>query len=284
MLGFTTMNVKRPILLTGKTGTGKTTKARDMLPDAFLCYADEMDIKDLGSLPIDNGIIIEDIHIKPKKDAILNVLRKFRGQVIITSLNEKSVPKDIKAMCQIKRAGSNKFLREKVLDIAPRSQEPLTLDQDTYSLVSMFLKESDRDLVAKILKHNKPSDTQVLSWLVENMHPNKLLFVDGVVKRRWSQIYFYEMLAYCHGGKTLGQVKMPKRGKYSQKPKLIKRVGIKTGEERLLKQFVKNEEFVAYAKSKLNNGECRILKLGEKRRRKKTDPIKVQQTTLGDYL
>ena len=77
---------------------------------------------------------------------------------------------------------------------------------------------------------------------------------------------------------------MPKRGKYSQKPKLIKRIGIKTGEERLLRQYLKDEKFVEYAKTRLNNGECRILGLGEKRRRKKTDPVRVKQTTLGDYL
>lgn len=274
----------RPILLTGKVGTGKTQKAKEMLPNALILYANEMGLKDLGSFPKENGIIIEDIHLKPKKDEILSILRKYRGQVVITSINEKSVPKDIKAMCQIKRAGSKKYLREQILELAPRSQEPLSLEQDTYSLVSMFLKETDRDLIAEMLKHNKPSDTQILSWLVENIHPNKILFVDGVVKRRWSKNYFYEMLAYCHGGKTLGQVKMPKRGKYSQKPKLIKRLGIKTGEERLFQQFKKNEDFVIYAKTKLNNGECRILNLGEKRRRRKTDPIKIEQKTLGDYL
>jgi hypothetical protein len=278
------MEIKRPILLTGKTGTGKTSKAKGMLPEAPIYYANEMGIKELGSMSKDNGIIIEDIHLKPKKDEILNVLRKYRGQVIITSLNEKSVPKDIKSMCQIKRDGTNRYLLEEIKQIAPRSTEPLSMEQDTYSLVSMYLKETDRDLVANVLKHNKPSDTQIMSWLVENLHPNKLLFVDGVVKRRWNQSYFYEMLAFAHAGKTLGQVKMPKRGKYSQKPKLIKRLGIKTGEERLLRQFTKDANFVEYAKSKLNNGECRILKLGEKRRRKKTDPVKVQQTTLGDYL
>jgi hypothetical protein len=283
-MGFTTMETKRPFLLTGKTGTGKSFKARELLPNAPIFFADEMGIKDLGSMSKDDGIIIEDIHIKPKKDEILNVLRRYRGQVIITSINEKSVPKDIKAMCQIKRAGSNQYLLENIMEMAPRSLEPLSIEQDTYSLVSMYLRETDRDLIAKILKHNKPADTQILSWLVENLHPNKILFVDGVVKRRWSQNYFYEMLAYAHAGKQFGQVKMPKRGKYSQKPKLIKRVGIKTGEERLLRQYLKDEEFVEYAKTKLNNGECRILGLGEKRRRKKTDPVKVQQKTLGDYL
>ena len=283
-MGFTTMEMKRPILLTGKVGTGKSTKAKEWLPTAPIYYANEMEIRDLGSMSKDDGIIIEDIHLKPKKDEILNVLRKYRGQVVITSLNEKSVPKDIKSMCQIKRAGSNKYLLNSIREIAPRSSEPLSMEQDTFSLVSMYLREANRDLMADILKYNKPSDTQIVSWLVENMHPNKLLFIDGVVKRRWPQSYFYEMLAYTHAGKTFGQVKMPKRGKYSQKPKLIKRLGIKTGEERLLRQYLKDEEFVEYAKTKLNNGECRILGLGEKRRRKKTDPVRVKQTTLGDYL
>ena len=283
-MGFTTMEIKRPILLTGKAGTGKTTKAKEWLPDAALYYANEMGIRELGSMSRENGIIIEDIHIKPKKDEILNVLRKYRGQVVITSINEKSVPKDIKSMCQIKRAGSNKYLRNVIQEIAPRSCEPLSMEQDTYSLVSMYLKETDRDLMAKVLLYNKPSDTQILSWLVENMHPNKIVFIDSVVKRRWPLSYFYEMLAYTHSGKTFGQVSMPKRGKYSQKPKLIKRLGIKSGEERLFKQFKKDEEFVEFAKTKLNNGDCRILGLGEKRRRRKTDPVKVQQKTLGDYL
>ena len=283
-MGFTTMELKRPILLTGKVGTGKSTKARSMLPDATILYANEMGLKEIGSHSKENGIIIEDIHDKPKKEEILSILRKYRGQVIITSFNEKSVPSDIKTMCQIKRAGAVPYLRESIKEIAPRSQEPLSMEQDTYSLVSMYLREANRDLMADILKYNKPSDTQIVSWLVENMHPNKLLFIDSVVKRKWPQSYFYEMLAYTHTGKTFGQVKMPKRGKYSQKPRLIKRIGIKTGEERLLRQYMKSEEFVEYAKTKLNNGECRILGLGEKRRRKKTDPVRVKQTTLGDYL
>jgi hypothetical protein len=52
----------------------------------------------------------------------------------------------------------------------------------------------------------------------------------------------------------------------------------------LLKQLCKDEIVVSQFKKKLNNGECRLLGLGEKRKRKKTDPIRAKQTSLEDYL
>lgn len=280
-MGLTSTNKIRPILLTGKVGTGKSTKALTFVNDPVVFYANNIDFE-IGSIPIDNGIIVEDIHYKPEKDAILSILRTYRGQVVLTSLNEKSVPKEIKAMCQVKRAGSKKHLREKIESIAPRSVEPLSFERDTFALVMDYLKIKNRDDMVKLLRFNKPSDTQIVTWLSENMHPNRLVFVDGIVRRRWSQRYFYEMLAYAHQGNMIGRVNMPKRGTYSRIPSLSRRLGVK--EPRLLSQLFKDEEFKTWAKTKLNNGECRLLKIGEKKRRKKSDPIKVQQKTLEDYI
>ena len=117
------MNKNRPIIITGKTGTGKTTKAKEMLPEAVVLFANEIEI-DANSLNVENGLIIEDIHYNAQKDAILNIIRRYRGQLIMTSLNEKNIPKEIKALCKIKRAGSTKHLYDSILDIAPRSEEP----------------------------------------------------------------------------------------------------------------------------------------------------------------
>ncbi len=282
-MGLTNLNDNRPILITGKTGTGKTAKAKQLLPNAVVVYANEMNIQDLGSIPRDNGIIIEDVNYKPKTDSILNVIRRYRGAIVLTSINEKNVPKTIKNMCQIKRAGSKNHMLDSIKELAPHSEEPFSLEKDTYSLVSFFLKETDRDLVSEVLKFNKPSDTQVLSWIVENIHPNKILFIDGVVKRRWSQNYFYEMLAYSHGGNVRGRINMPYRGTYSKVPRLLKRIGIRNADTRIFNQMKQDDEFVKYAKSKFNNGDCRILSLGEKKRRRKTEPVKVQQNSLEDY-
>jgi len=280
-MGLTTMNNNRTILITGKTGTGKSTKALTFVENPVVLYANDIDF-DVGSFPVEHGIIIEDVHFKPDKDSILNIIRNYTGQVVLTSINEKSVPKEIKDMCKIKRAGSKNYLRESIEQTAPHSLSPFSFERDTYSLVRGFLKEKDRDLMAKLLLFNKPADTQILSWLVENMHPNRLIFIDGVVKRRWSQRYFYEMLSYSHGGNSFDRLNMPIRKKYSQIPRLSRRLGVKN--PKVLQQLLMDNEFKEHAKKKLNNGECRLLKIGEKRRRRKTDPIRIKQSSLEEFL
>lgn len=280
-MGFINLETKRAILLTGKTGTGKSTKAKTFVNDPVILYADDVDY-DILSIPTDNGIIIEDIHIKPDKDGILNILRTYKGQIVITSIDEKSVPSSIKSMCRIKRAGSKNFLEEQLKEIAPRSDKPLSYQRDTYKLVFDYLKIKDRELVRKLLHFNKPADTQILTWLSGNMPPNRLLFVDGVVRRRWSMKYFYDILAYTHSGDFFGRVEFPKRGKYSKVPYLSRKLGVK--EPKVLRQLLRDNEFKEWAKSKLNNTDCRLLSLGEKRKRKKLEPVKLQQSSLFQFV
>ena len=280
-MGLTSMSKDRTIVITGKHGSGKSTMAREMFEDAIIYYANTMEIHDVKSIPKERGIIIEDIHYKPKKDEVLNVLRNYKGKVVMTSLNQKSIPSEIKNMVKFKRAGSNLHLRDSIKELAPRSEEPFSYEKETFDIVLDYMKESDRDKIAKILKINKPSDTQIMSWLIENIHPNRLIFVDGVVKRRWPKHYFYELLAYAYKGKNYGRPSFPKRGSYSKIPYLCRRLGLRSGDERLLRQLCKDDNFVIYAKSKLNNSECRLLGLGEKKIRKSKP--KVKQIKLSDY-
>lgn len=280
-MGLTTISNDRTILITGKVGTGKSTKAKTFVNNPVVLYANDIDF-DVGSFPVEHGIIIEDVHYKPDKEGILNIIRKYQGQVVLTSINQKSVPKEIFTMCKVKRAGSTNYLKETIQSLAPHSVSPVTWERDTYSLVYEYLKSSDRELIRNLLLFNKPSDTQIISWLAENMHPNRLIFVDGVVKRRWNQRYFYEMLAYAHNGNLAGRLEMPKRRKYSKIPSLSRRLGVKN--PKVLEQLFKDEEVKTWAKKKLNNSECRILKIGEKRRRRKTDPVKVIQSSLEEFI
>ena len=281
-MGLTNMNRNRPIIITGKTGTGKTTKAKEMLPDALVIFSDELEI-DSNSINVENGLIIEDIHYNSDKERLLNIIRRYRGKLVMTSLNEKDIPKEVKPLCQIKRAGTKNHLLESIKELAPRSEEPFSSKMATFSLVNFFLKESDREEVCRVLKINKPSDTQILNWLCVNSNPNKLLFIDGRVRRRWSQDYFYEMLAYAYDGRFYGRLNMPTRKQYSKVPSLLRRLGIKNADKRVFKQLIQDENFVKFAKSKLNNSECRLMNLGEKRVRK-TKPVKKKQVSLGDYL
>ena len=58
---------------------------------------------------------------------------------------------------------------------------------------------------------------------------------------------------------------MPKRGKYSKVPRLLKRVGLAPHEHKLFKQLLQDNDFRKYALSKFNNEECRLMGLGEKK-------------------
>ena len=277
------MNTNRSEIYIGKTGTGKTTLVKSLLPDALYFYANEIEIVDIYSVPIELGIIIEDVDFKPNTKEIVKVIRSYRGTVVLTSKNRKSIPKEILNICKVKNVGTKKHLRESIKDFAPRSEEPFSFERDVFTLINDYLRNSNRELIKDLLLFNKPADTQIISWLAENIHPNKLLFIDGVVKRRWPQQYFYEMLAYTHDGKLFRKTNMAKRGKYSKAPRLLKRVGLKPDEERLFKQLIKSEEFVKFVKKKYNNEECRLMGLGERKVRKEK-PKKPKIKTLEEFF
>ena len=92
------------------------------------------------------------------------------------------------------------------------------------------------------------------------------------------------MLAYGYDGRFYGRLNMPIRKQYSKIPSLLRRLGIKNADKRVFKQLTDDEDFVKFAKSKLNNGECRLMGLGEKRVRKAKPKQKKKQVSLGDYL
>ena len=75
-MGLTNMSDNRAILITGKVGTGKSTKALTFVNNPIILYANDIDF-DVGSFPVENGIVIEDVHYKPDKSAILNIIRHY---------------------------------------------------------------------------------------------------------------------------------------------------------------------------------------------------------------
>lgn len=263
----------RPIIIVGKAGTGKTTMALELLDNPIVQYANEYNLVDNYSIPQDKGILIEEANYKPNTDLILNTLRQYSGQVVLTSMNQKDVPKTIMNFCKLKRAGTKKWSQEKIKEIAPNAYDAKEFELDIFSMLRDYLKNPNRDEVALKLKFNKPSDFQILSWLSANISPNKISYVDSQVKRRWSQDYFYELLAYSHDGSGYVGMEIPKRKARSKMSDVCWRLGLKKHDEYLIEQLLQDKKFASYAKKKLNNSECRLLRLGEKSRRKKSDPI-----------
>tara|TARA_R110000751_G_scaffold252829_4_gene352463 strand:+ start:2413 stop:3249 length:837 start_codon:yes stop_codon:yes gene_type:complete len=254
---------ERPILITGKSGTGKTTIAKSMVADNVLIfYANEIEDRDWKSVETD--IIIEEVHFKPNKDIIMNVIRHCKYNIILTSNNEKSVPLEIKNCCKLRRAGTVTHSTVNIKEMAPRSDDPHNVEMNTFDLIADYLKNTNRKQVLENLKFNKPADVQIMTWLGINIHPNKLAFIDGRVKRRWSSDYFYELLTYAHDGKIYSRVNYPKRGNYSKVPNILRKLKIKPNQGYLLPQLLKDEEFEKWAKRILKKDDARIVGLKEK--------------------
>ena len=275
------IEIKRPIIIVGKEGTPKDQKAMEYLSDdPIIKYANEYDITENNSIPINRGILIKDVTYKPQVNLIIDTLDNYRGQVVITSLNQKDVPKKLFNKCKLKRATKN-VMQEELTSIAPNADDPGIDSQNIFSLIHFYLREKDRDKVVAELKWSKPFDEQFISWLASNISPHKLAYIDAKVKRRWSQDYFYELLGYAHTGDVIGKAKFPSRKSKNHKGSICRKLKLKTSQFYLLEQLVKEKDFARYASKQLNNVERRVLRLPEPTKRKKILTQKI--VTLGDF-
>ena len=87
------MSKDRTIVITGKQAVGNL-----LWQSVWRCYCllnCVLEIHDVKSIPKERGIIIEDIHYKPKKDEVLNVLRNYKGGSN-NFFESKSIPSEIK--------------------------------------------------------------------------------------------------------------------------------------------------------------------------------------------
>ena len=155
---------KRPIIIVGKSNTKTMEKALTFVSNSpIMYYANEFNIVDNYSIPEERGIIIREANYKPNVELIKKTILQYRGQVVLTSENQKDVPKLLFNLCKLRRATGQDNLE----DIAPRASKSINYDMDIYTLVMEYLRNPNRDEVATLLKKIKPPDVQFISWLAQ---------------------------------------------------------------------------------------------------------------------
>jgi len=247
-------NTKRPLIYVGKSGTGKTTKALEGLPNnPIIRYANEYDIEDNFSIPVDRGILIEEAHHKPNVDLIIQTLLEYKGTIVLTSINQKDVPKKLYDMCKLKRAGSINHAQIKLKENGCVNTEEIDtgLDKNIFEMINIYLRSKDRDKVADMLKHNKPYDEMLLTWVMTSLNSGKIALIDAKVKRRWSSDYLYELIAYAHSGAPIS-FSPPRRKAYDRRPLICRKIGLRATDYDLLELLKQDNEFQNYVYSKLS--------------------------------
>lgn len=269
---FSQMNKTKTQMFIGGYGSGKTTRAKELVgEDHVRIYADELDESYL-SLPIEKAIIVEEVSDCANVDALLDLMR-LRNNIVLTSINKKDVSKKVVSMCKVTALGQTNYWYQDILETSPRAEASIKDDKQVIDLVGRWLKEKNRDSVASMLKKHRPPETQFMTWLCENYMNERIAYVDGVVKWKWNKDYFYEMMAYTHMGGNYLKFKAPKRATYSEYPSIARRLGLKRKETGLMLDLLMDEKFKEWAKTKLEHKHCRMLKLGEKRKRRKNSLI-----------
>jgi len=266
-------------LLCGGNGAGKTKRARQILGSRPFIEMEACDItiKDIYSYPKTHGILIEQVHYKPETQKIIKIL-SVHPHVVLTSINEKDVPKSIMNLCVRKRMGQTDNRQELIRMESPNCDKPLKFEKSIYDLNIEYLKNKDRHEVLEYMKYNKPADMQILSWVAPNIDVRKIAFSDQIM-RRWSKDYFMEIFVFSWGGNHYGRPKFASRNTYSPVPKICNKLGLKEKDAYLVRAYLKNPEYKEWAISKLDAEECKIL--GLKKPRRKT--IKYSNTKLGDF-
>ena len=273
-----TNNVKKKIFC-GGSGSGKTLLAiKELGKRPFITMsACNITLDDVYSYPKNQGVLIEEVNYKPQKEKILKILLSL-DYVVLTSLNEKDVPKSIMNLCTRKRCGQQDKRQQKIRVIAPNAEVIKKYEKSVYELTYEYLKNPNRDEVVEYMKFNKPADLQILSWVQPNVNINKIVKADEIM-RMWSMDYFYEILTYASDGNHIGKLQFPKRNSYSPVTKICGKIGLKKKDAHLVKLLLQDNEYKSWATKVLNSDECKIL--GLKKPRKKT--IRLVNTKIGDW-
>jgi len=258
---------KKPFLVVGKSGTGVTTKAKALIgcKEYRIFYANDIPISDVYSWPLEIGIIIEDVHYKPDKDKILDLIYSGRN-VVLTSKNKKDVSKVIIDCCQVKMAGRKNYNQIILRAKAKNSQDFKVVDDNIWAMTNAYIRMPDRDEYLSVLKTYQPPPMQILSWVVASQPKNqKLMHVSKAMMNGGD--YFYPLLAYSKLG-TYGSVVPPKRKSVSPFPDICRKLGLRSSDGYLVKDLLKDEEYSRWAAKKLDEKECKILGIKKEKRRR----------------
>lgn len=264
--------MSRVIIIIGGFGSGKTTKATNLMGNRpyKIIYANELDNFDVYSYPKKYGLIIEEVEFKPDTNKILDIINVKGDKLILTSVNEKEIPNSIMNKCRKLNLGPIDFRQTFMLN-APNKDVVKCLELDMRGLTWEWLRNTDRDEVQKLLKHNKPSPIQILSWVEPNVDTGLISLADSI-KWKWNRDYFYEILSYGYEGSYRGRLKFNKRRTFSPLPKICEKLGLKYSDSYLVKSLIMNDEYKEYATSKLDSKECKII--GIKKPRKKRESVR----------
>jgi len=272
---------KRPKIIVGKWGTGKTTKAEIEIngKDYISFYANEIGITDPYSVPKDLVVLIEEVDYKPDKDKIMDLIHAG-VDLVLTSHNKKDVPKEIINACDVKLSGRKNHYQQNNILLCKNTKPYKTLEASIWDIMGVYIKTKDRDKFYRDLVNLNPPPMQLISWAIASFPENPRLLVVSSMMNRLSKDYFYALFAYSWDG-GYRKLVTPQRKSTNPYQDICKKVGLRPDETYILKRLISNQTYAESVAKKLTDAECKLLGITKP---KKTRPKMRRKKKLEDFI
>ena len=144
-----------------QTGTGKRLTQERSGGPYVIFYANDILINDPYSFPKDVAIIIEDVHHKPDKDKIMDLIYA-KNKVILTRINKKDVPKIIMTSVKLNYRGVRNYHHIAIKRMAPNCDTMRkSIDDNMWNMTKAYLRMKDRSELLRGLEALQPPHMQI---------------------------------------------------------------------------------------------------------------------------
>ena len=237
------------IIIHGGVGSGKTSKALEILPDDYILYNDSVSP---GDLQINRTIFVDDAD-KLKSDELKKIIKYTKGDLVLTCTDLGKIDKGTKDKAKKINLGNidkrNKLIREKY----PHSSLTGNYDGNIFKVLEHIYSNPDRKYVNEMLNNLKPNVYSLMIWMLENGNLDLLQYIDKEQLFKSKPQFLYSTIAY-------GIEPKPRRIQWPKKlpsekvdEELKKHFGLRSSDVRILKNILKVEKVVKPKTTKIKS-------------------------------
>ena len=237
------------VIISGGVGSGKTSKAQEILPDDYILYTDSTSV---GDLQTKRTIFVDDAD-RLKSDELKKIIKYTKGDLVLACTDLNKIDKSTKSKAKKINTGKVDKRKEQSREKYPHSSLTGNYDGNIFKVLEHIYSNPDRNYVNEMLNNLKPNVYSLMIWMLENGNLDLLQYIDREQLFKSKPQFLYSTLAY-------GIEPKPRRIQWPRKSpsekvdeELKKHFGLRSSDIRILKDVLKVEKVIKPKTTKIKN-------------------------------